>query len=128
MKEYTIAATVSVVLVVVLDRILRTRLTSRADFWIFIAVMFGFKLVFNGYLTWRPIVLYGERFFLNVRLGTIPLEDFLFGFSMVTLTVVLWEYGRRRFFRELHEGGRPGHRDREILNGETQGKNASPRS
>ena len=97
MKEYTAAAVLSVLLVVVLDRSLRIRLTSRLEFWIFLAVMFGFKTIFNGYLTWRPIVLYGDRFFMNLRLGTIPLEDFLFGFSMVTLTIILWEYARRVF-------------------------------
>jgi lycopene cyclase domain-containing protein len=97
MKEYTIVAMVSLFLVIMLDRLVRTRLTSRLEFWVFIGVMFGFKLIFNGYLTWRPIVLYGERFFLNIRLGTIPLEDFLFGFSMITLTLVLWEFARKRY-------------------------------
>jgi lycopene cyclase domain-containing protein len=96
-KEYTIVAALSVILVVVLDRVLRTRLTSRAEFWVFIAVMFGFKVIFNGYLTWRPIVIYGPEFFLNIRMGTIPLEDFLFGFGMITLTVVLWEFARKRW-------------------------------
>jgi lycopene cyclase domain-containing protein len=95
MKEYTIAAVLSVILVVVLDRVFRTRLTSRAEFWIFIAVMFGFKIIFNGYLTWRPIVMYGPQFFLNIRLGSIPLEDFLFGFSMITWTVILWEFAKK---------------------------------
>lgn len=96
MKEYTIAGVISVLLVVLLDRSLKTRLTGRVEFWIFMAVMFGFKLLFNGYLTWRPIVLYGEPFFLNLRLGTIPIEDFLFGFSLITLTVILWEVALRR--------------------------------
>jgi lycopene cyclase domain-containing protein len=95
-KEYTLAALVSVIVVVLLDRTLKVCLTSRKEFWIFLAVMFGFKLIFNGYLTWRPIVLYGERFFLTIRIGTIPLEDFLFGFSMITLTVLLWELARKR--------------------------------
>lgn len=57
----------------------------------YIAVMFFFKQIFNGYLTWRPVVIYGREFFLGLRLGTIPLEDFLFGFSMIALTVVIWE-------------------------------------
>jgi lycopene cyclase domain-containing protein len=96
MKEYTIAAIVSVALVILFDRILKTRLSSRPEFWAFIGVMFGFKLIFNGYLTWRPIVLYRKEFFLDVRLGTIPAEDFMFGFSMITLTIVLWEFIKKR--------------------------------
>ena len=97
MKEYTIASLASVCVVVVLDRILKTGLMRRAEFWGLMAVMFGFKLIFNGYLTWRPIVLYGERFYLNIRFGTIPLEDFLFAFSMISLTVILWEFARTHF-------------------------------
>jgi lycopene cyclase domain-containing protein len=65
-------------------------------------VMFGFKLIFNGYLTSRPIVLYGTGFFLGLRLGTIPLEDFMFGFSMIALSVVLWEYFRTRSDTKAH--------------------------
>jgi hypothetical protein len=58
--------------------------------------MYGFKLVANGYLTWRPIVIYGQEHFLGARLGTIPLEDFVYGFALIGLSVVLWEYFRRR--------------------------------
>jgi len=92
MKEYTLWAASSVVVVVVLDRVMGTRLLARKTYWIFLAVMFGFKILVNGYLTWRPIVLYGREFFLDLRLFTIPAEDFLFGFSLITLSVVLWEH------------------------------------
>lgn len=96
MKEYTILAVVSVIAVVIVDRLLQVRLLARKEFRIFIAVMFGFTLLANGYLTARPVVLYGEQFFMNLRLWTIPLEDFLYGFSLITLTIILWEYYKRR--------------------------------
>jgi lycopene cyclase domain-containing protein len=96
MKEYTVAGLVAVLLIVAIDRLLRTHVMKRFEFWIFIVVMFGFKLVFNGYLTWRPIVIYAQDFFLGIRLGTIPLEDFAFGFSMMALSVILWEHARKR--------------------------------
>lgn len=54
--------------------------------------MFLFKLLVNGYLTGQYIVMYNPRFFLNVRIGTIPIEDFLFGFSMIAMTIIFWEY------------------------------------
>lgn len=91
MKEYTIASVAAVLLVALLDQRLGTRILRRREFWVYIAVMFFFKQIFNGYLTWRPVVIYGREFFLGLRLGTIPLEDFLFGFSMIALTVVIWE-------------------------------------
>ena len=96
--EYTISAITGVVVVVMLDFLLKTRVTAQSKFWVFTVVMFMFKLIVNGYLTARPIVLYGEEFFLGVRVFTIPLEDFFFGFSLMTMSVVLWEYftGKKR--------------------------------
>jgi lycopene cyclase domain-containing protein len=94
--EYTISAIAGVIVVVTVDYLLKTRVTTQGKFWVFIVVMFLFKILVNGYLTARPIVLYGEEFFLGVRFFTIPVEDFFFGFSLITLSVVLWEYFARR--------------------------------
>jgi lycopene cyclase domain-containing protein len=92
MKEYTLLAAISVLLTVALDFILRTRLVLNKKFWIFWAVMFVLIFIVNGYLTWRPVVIYGEGFYLGIRLFTIPIEDFLFGFSLITSNIVLWEF------------------------------------
>lgn len=94
--EYTFLAALAAALAVLLDRVLGTRLLVRGTFWVFIAVMFGFKLLVNGYLTWRPIVLYGDGHYLGIRLVTIPLEDFLYGFSLLSITIIIWEFFRRK--------------------------------
>lgn len=91
MKEYTIFAVASAFVVVWLDHHWQTDVLRRRVFWVFLAVMFFFKTMVNGYLTWRPIVLYGDPFYLGIRLGTIPLEDYVYGFSLVTLSIVVWE-------------------------------------
>jgi lycopene cyclase domain-containing protein len=92
LKEYTVASIVSVLATVLIDRVLGTKVSGRAEFWVFISVMLVFTMIVNGYLTWRPVVLYGSAFMLNARILTIPVEDFLFGFSLVGLSVILWEY------------------------------------
>lgn len=94
--EYTYAACISVVAVVLLDALARTRVLRRRRFWIFIGVMFGFKTIVNGYLTFRPIVLYGDGFTLGVRLFTIPVEDYLYGFGLITASIIVWEHLRRK--------------------------------
>ena len=96
MKEYTVIAVIFVIFSVLLDRILKTRLTSDKRFWIFWAVMIPLTCVINGYLTWRPVVMYGEEFYLGIRLFTIPIEDFLYGFSLITANISLWEYFTKR--------------------------------
>jgi lycopene cyclase domain-containing protein len=95
MKEYTLLAVISVLLTLLLCRKSPARLLGRKEFYLFMLVILFFKLLVNGYLTASLIVVYNPRFFLNVRVGSIPVEDFLFGFSMVTLTIMFWEHFKR---------------------------------
>jgi lycopene cyclase domain-containing protein len=96
MKEYTFLAGASVIAAIALDHWLRTGVLRKRVFWIAMGVMFLFKLPSNGYLTGRPIVLYNPQEFLGFRLGTIPFEDFFYGFGLITITIVLWEYFVRK--------------------------------
>jgi len=92
LKEYTLIACISVVVAICLDRVSGVRLFRRGEYYLFLIVITGFKLLVNGYLTGAGIVLYDPLFYLGIRLGSIPLEDFLFGFSMITLSILTWEY------------------------------------
>lgn len=95
MKEYTILAIISIFITIAIDNYTNARILRRKEYYIFLVVIFLFKLLVNGYLT-RHIVMYDSAFFLGIRLGTIPVEDFLFGFSMVTMTIAFWEYFKKR--------------------------------
>jgi lycopene cyclase domain-containing protein len=92
MKEYTILAALSVAAVIAVDMLLGTRLVLKKKFWVFWVVMFAIIFIVNGFLTWRPVVTYGSEFYLGIRLFTIPVEDFLYGFSLLTGNIVIWEY------------------------------------
>ncbi|MBF0532638.1 MAG: lycopene cyclase domain-containing protein [Candidatus Omnitrophica bacterium] len=91
MKEYTILSIVAALLTLWADEKSGVRVCRRKLFWWFLLVIAGFKFWVNGYLTGRQIVVYNPRFFLGIRIGPIPVEDFLFGFSMVTMTIIFWE-------------------------------------
>ncbi|MDW8138056.1 MAG: lycopene cyclase domain-containing protein [Bacteroidota bacterium] len=98
MPEYTLLAMGSALAVVGMDLwVLRTRLCQRPAFWITLGLMYAGKLLVNGYLTARPIVHYYAPYYLGLRLGTIPVEDFFYGFAMVGLVLVLWEWLGRRW-------------------------------
>jgi len=95
MKEYTLLACLSVIITILLDWISGINVLRRKIFYLFFAVILCIKFVVNGYLTsW--IVLYNPQQFLGYRIGTIPLEDFLFGFSMVTMSIIFWEYFKKK--------------------------------
>ena len=89
--EYTYMSVLCAVVMVLIDVRSGTRLLQRPIFRVFLLVMLVFMTIVNGYLTARPIVEYGEKFQLGFRIGTIPIEDYLFGFSMILLTVIAWE-------------------------------------
>jgi len=96
MKEYTVLALISVFITLLIDRLTGVRILRRREFYIFILVIIFFKFLVNGYLTGERIIIYNPKMYLGYRIGSIPLEDFLFGFSMVTLTLVFWEYFKGR--------------------------------
>ena len=100
MKEYTLLAVISVFLAVAVDMFLKTRLLLNKKFWIFWVVMFVLIFIINGYLTWRPVVIYGEDYYLGFRLFTIPIEDFLYGFSLISLNIIIWEYCTKRWAKK----------------------------
>ena len=95
MKEYTVLGILAVVFTFIIGKILKADIFKKKIFWFFILIILFFKFLVNGYLTGADIVRYNPKFFIGYRLGSIPLEDFLFGFSMVSLTIIFWEYFKK---------------------------------
>ncbi len=100
MPEYTVLAVLSVVLVLAAERWwLRTGLLREPQYWVAMAIVLAFQVPVDGWLTKlsAPIVLYDDTQTLGVRVPwDIPVEDFLFGFSMVTTALLCWVSARRR--------------------------------
>lgn len=91
MITYTNLAIFSVCIVIIIDLAAGTKLVLKKQFWNFWLILVVLLFIVNGYLTWRPIVTYGKDFITNIRLFTIPIEDFLYGFSLITLNIIIWE-------------------------------------
>jgi lycopene cyclase domain-containing protein len=92
---------------VVLDLVvLRTRLLRRKAFWTAYAIVLGFQLIVNGLLTGLRIVRYDGSQIVGLRIVYAPVEDLLFGFAMVTMTLSLWVAAGRRAVRTAHRAGR----------------------
>jgi lycopene cyclase domain-containing protein len=97
---YTVPAIVAVVVVIVLELlVLRTGLGGRAAYWISMVIVLGFQIPVDGWLTKlsAPIVIYDDAHTSGLRFPfDIPVEDFLFGWAMVTAALLLWERRRLR--------------------------------
>jgi len=94
---YTASAVLGLAGAAVLDvAVLRTRLLTRKVFWTAYAIVLFFQLVVNGILTGRHIVDYNPHAILGIRIAYAPVEDLLFGFAMVLLTLSTWVWLGRR--------------------------------
>jgi lycopene cyclase domain-containing protein len=100
--SYTALALLGVAVAAVLDLVvLRTRLLTRRAFWVSYAIIAFFQLITNGVLTGRDIVTYDPHAILGLRIVYAPVEDLLFGFSLVVQTLAWWVWwGRRGIQRE----------------------------
>ena len=67
------------------------------NFWAALALTYLPFLVANGVLTALPIVWYDDAQILAIRVGSIPVEDFFYSFSMLALAILVHDsVGKRR--------------------------------
>ena len=87
----TLAALVVVVLVELL--VIRSGVFRRKAYWIALAICVAFQIPVDGWLTKlsSPVVLYNSEVFSDIRLAwDSPVEDWGFGFALMTLALALW--------------------------------------
>jgi len=99
MTSYTVAATVAILVAILVDLCLRTALVRSRTWWTSYGIVVGFQLLTNGWLAGRGIVRYGDDailgtdrivFFGDGRIAYAPVEDLGFGFALVLLSCSAW--------------------------------------
>lgn len=122
---YTQLALLGVLVAAVVDlAVLRTRLLRRRVFWSAYAIILPFQLLTNGVLTGTRTVRYSgdailggstpsagrPAFIGDGRIAFAPVEDLLFGFALIVLTLSVWVWLGRRGVQRLpmsDSAGRP---------------------
>ena len=95
--SYSVLAVLAVAGVLVVDlAVYRTRMVARRVFWVAYAIVIVFQLLMNGVLTGLDVVTYDPDAIWGPRIAYAPVEDLLFGFAMVTLTLASWAAVNRR--------------------------------
>ncbi|MEU8633596.1 lycopene cyclase domain-containing protein [Amycolatopsis sp. NPDC048633] len=97
---YTVPVVAAVLVVVGAEvLIVRSGLFRQARYWITMVIVTAFQIPVDGWLTKlsAPIVRYAPDQITGLRFPwDIPVEDFLFGFALVTAVLMLWERARRK--------------------------------
>ncbi len=100
MPEYTIGSVLAAVAVVAIELLwLRTGIFRKLTFWVSYAIIAFFQVLVDGWLTklTAPIVIYDRSENTGFRFPwDIPVEDYLFGFALIVLTILLWERWAQR--------------------------------
>jgi lycopene cyclase domain-containing protein len=95
---YTAPAIEAVLVVCVLEFVvLRTGLFRKPAYWLTMLIVLGFQVLADGWLTKlsAPIVIYDSHQTTGIRFPfDIPVEDFLYGFALVTGVLLVWERQR----------------------------------
>ena len=88
---YTQLAMCAVVIAVTVDLfVIKTTLLKRKVFWTSYAIIVGFQLLTNWWLTSRNIVMYSPDAIIGIRIASAPIEDLLFGFALVLGVLTNW--------------------------------------
>jgi lycopene cyclase domain-containing protein len=94
---YSDIALNAVFLAVVFDLfLLKSQMMTRGIFWLTYFLILPFQLLTNWWLTSKSIVMYSLSDITGQRLAGAPIEDLLFGFSMILLTLSTWDFFKKR--------------------------------
>jgi len=89
--SYTQLAIFAVICATIFDfYIAETKLLKRKVFWNAYAIIVGFQLLTNWWLTSRNIVMYNPDQIMGVRIASAPIEDLFFGFALVLGVLANW--------------------------------------
>ncbi|HEY0936877.1 MAG TPA: lycopene cyclase domain-containing protein [Trebonia sp.] len=97
---YTVPAAAALLAVCAWELVvLRTGLFRRLAYWLTMLIVLAFQIPVDGWLTKlsAPVVEYSSRQVSGLRgPWDIPVEDFLYGFALVTAALLLWEWQGKR--------------------------------
>ncbi|BCU67914.1 hypothetical protein HS7_13510 [Sulfolobales archaeon HS-7] len=75
--------------------ILAPEILTSVRYWEFVILTYIPFFVFDYFLTSLPVVIYGPHSILGVRIGTIPIEDAIYSFSMMNFYTTFYRVGGR---------------------------------
>ena len=105
--SYSDIAVAAVFVAVVVDLFLfKNSLLTRLAFWLSYMIILPFQLMTNWWLTHlrgdgKAIVMYDPDSITGYRIAAAPIEDLLFGFSMILLTISAWEFFKDRLNKKV---------------------------
>jgi lycopene cyclase domain-containing protein len=96
-QYYTATVLFSCALFFFLAMLLYQKILTSFTYWLYIVIVFIPFFVMNYLLTSIPIVLYNSDAIWDVRITTIPVEDFFYNFAMLSFYLMVYLFFKDRF-------------------------------
>ena len=90
-QYYTFTVMIFSAFTILILGVTKLSFTKESKFWIYITLAFFPFILTNYFLTSLPVVQYNSVSFSQIRIITIPLEDFFYSFVLVTNYIYIYE-------------------------------------
>lgn len=89
--SYTLLAIAAAIISLLLELfVIRSGVLKQGRFYAAYAIVLVFQFISNGYLTSTEVVQYDPAAIVGLRVWHAPMEDLLFGFALILLTMAIW--------------------------------------
>lgn len=96
-RLYSFTNFLALAIIVTAAAIIIPDILNSRNFWLAMLITYIPFVIANGILTALPIVLYDDSMNLGIRIGSIPLDDFIYSFSMLLLGFGGYEFLGKRW-------------------------------
>lgn len=96
-QPYTFTVMIFMSIFFVLVNLSSSDLANSRNFWLFMVLSYIPFFSVNYVLTSLPIVTYGNNAIWNFRVTTIPVEDFFYSFSLISLSILIYTLAKRQW-------------------------------
>lgn len=94
-KTYTSIVLLACAITNLLAIWLKPSLPKSLNYWKFIALTFCLFIIFNYALTSIPVVVYNDLENTAIRILSIPIEDFFYNYSLLTLSLLAYQLKKK---------------------------------
>lgn len=94
---YTFTVWISLSIALLATAIINPFIIWQKTFWFYLLLSFAGFLVLNSILTSLPIVWYNPEAISNWRVGSIPVEDFIYNASLLLLSFIVWQKWQKKW-------------------------------
>ena len=90
-QTYTVVLFIWLSLTLLLIQNFKEKILSSQNYWLWIAICYLPFLIVNGLLTGIPVVIYQAQQIWGIRIFNIPLEDFFYNWSLLSLNLAIYK-------------------------------------